>query len=615
MKALTGIDCDRWEEEKNRGITIDLGFAHLEDDDLQLGFVDVPGHERFVHNALAGLGGIDLMVLVVAADEGIMPQTREHLAICSLLEIPAGLVALTKIDLVDPDLLDLATLELTEALEGSSFEGVPIVRVSSTRGDGVSELKETLLQLAREVERPLDRGLRPSRLPIDRAFHLRGLGVLVTGTLVAGRIRPQSHLELLPSGGQVRVRSVQVHGVDRDQAEAGERTALQLSGASLEQVDRGAQLVTSSSYCTTTSLLAHMRLLDDAPQTINGFREVRFHLYSGEVLGKLRPLAPTELVPGASAAVEIRLLAPVVAARGDRFVVRRPSPQTTLGGGTILDPEWARYRGPKLSAALESLQKGSDEAILFWVRAAGEAGVAAATLARRLGTPEADVAATLAAAHGKGSLLHTPPRGREPMWISAAAYSKVSRRAKSVLHSYFKKERLASGMPKAEAVRRILPPAALPLAEVYLDWLQSHGVLTIHQDMVNLPGRGEELTTEESQLAERILQRLDEGGLTPPSPQEICAALGAKKSIFDGVLRYLHQRKRIARLPQGLFLAQSQLDRLGGDLANSDWTRFTVGEFKARFGLTRKWAIPLLEHLDQTGQTRRDGDAREVIRK
>ena len=315
--ALTGIDCDRWAEEKARGITIDLGFAHLTAGDLQLGFVDVPGHERFLHNALAGLGGIRIMMLVVAADEGVKPQTREHLAVCSLLGIPAGLVVLTKVDLVSPDLLELAQLEVDELLATTPFAGAPVLPVSSVTGQGIPELKATLLELAARHVMPEDRE-RPVRLPIDRAFHLKGLGVVVTGTLASGAVRPGDTLEILPRSEKVRVRSVQVHGQPREEAEAGERTSLQLSGIPLEELNRGMQLGRPEAFEATTSLLARCTLLPDAPAPVRGFVPVRLHLFASEVLGRMRPLNEGGLAPGETGLVEIRLEAPVSAVRGDR---------------------------------------------------------------------------------------------------------------------------------------------------------------------------------------------------------------------------------------------------------------------------------------------------------
>ncbi|MCL4839701.1 MAG: selenocysteine-specific translation elongation factor, partial [Thermoanaerobaculia bacterium] len=336
VEALTGIDCDRWAEEKRRGITIDIGFAHLEAEGMQLGFVDVPGHERFLHNALAGLGGIRLLLLVVAADEGIEPQTREHLAIVDLLGIPRAVVAVTKCDLVEEELGELAALEVGELLGPTRFAGSPVVRVSSATGRGLAELRAALLAAAREVAAPADPAA-PARLPLDRAFHLRGLGVVVTGTLVSGAVRPGDQLALLPAGGTARVRSVQVHGAPRERAEAGERTALQLAGPELAELPRGAALATPGAFGASRRLVARLRLLPDAAPLAASL-PVRFHLFSHEGPGRIRPLAPVPLPPGESGWVEIRLAAPVVAARGDRFVVRRLTPAATLGGGEIADP-------------------------------------------------------------------------------------------------------------------------------------------------------------------------------------------------------------------------------------------------------------------------------------
>jgi selenocysteine-specific elongation factor len=616
VEALTGINCDRWEEERARGITIDIGFAHLTEGDVQLGFVDVPGHERFVHNALAGLGGIDLMILVVAADEGIMPQTREHLAICALLGIPAGVVALTKIDLVDPELRLVVTLELAEALERTSFAGAPVIPVSSVTREGIDDLRAHLVGMARSVVRPAERALRPARLPVDRAFHLRGLGVLATGTLACGRIAPQDRLELLPARLETRVRSVQVHGHDRAQAEAGERTALQLTGLELEQVERGTTLAAPGAWSTTTSLLARMDLLEEAPQIIRGWRDIRFHLFSSEGVGRMRPLQPGALAPGGEALVEIRLTAPVVAARHDRFVIRRPSPATTLGGGVVLDPEWPRLRGARLAPALAALAGSDTQAILHWVGAASEAGATLADLARRLGSAHEPVREVLDRATRDGTLrVARASAAGEERFISAATVERIVKRAPAILDDFFRRDRLATGMPKAEAVRRLLPPAAAPLAEVYLGWLAERKILVVGADLVDLPGRGTAMSVEESDLADRVMAAFEKGGLSPPAPAEIAQALGATQQKFDAVLRYLYQRKRVARVGQGLFIAQSQLDRLAEELAKTGWKQFTVPEFKDHFGLTRKWAIPLLEHLDQVGRTRRVGDLREVVRR
>ncbi len=410
VKALTGIDCDRWAEEKARGITIDIGFAHLTEDDLQLGFVDVPGHERFVHNALAGLGGIRVLLLIVAADEGVKPQTREHLAICSLLGIPAALVALTKTDLVEPDLVELAQLEVEELLAGTPFADAAILPVSSQTGDGLPELRERLLELARGHHVEVDPA-RLTRLPIDRAFHLKGLGVVVTGTLASGTVRAGDVLDVLPGGHRVRVRSVQVHGQPREEAAAGERTSLQLTGLELDQIHRGAQVVTPDSFEITTELCGRFTLLADAPAPLRGFVPARLHLHTSEVLGRLRPLGGQVLEPGDTGLVEIRLGGPVVAVRGDHYIVRRPSPATTLGGGEVLDPHWRRYRGEILARAAEAPRPEQ----LAGAVQAGDQDVGGAGARQAGGTRPRDRAVEVAHHHHLAPTVHGDRRGVLPL--------------------------------------------------------------------------------------------------------------------------------------------------------------------------------------------------------
>ncbi len=617
VEALTGIDCDRWAEEKQRGITIDLGFAHLERDDLQIGFVDVPGHERFLHNALAGLGGIRVMLLAVAADEGVKPQTREHLAICGLLGIPAGLAVLTKADLVADDLLELARLEVEELLADSPFAGAPVLAASSVSGDGIAEVEAALLALADQhaAETTED---RPTRLPIDRAFHLKGLGVVVTGTLAGGAVSVGDELEIQPAGGggpgnRVRVRGVQVHGASRQVAESGERTALQLGGATLEELERGRQLVRRDAFAATTSVAARCRLLPEAPKSIRGSTPVRLHLYSAEVVGRMRPLTGT-LEPGDEGLVELRLARPVVAVRGDRFVVRRPSPPATIGGGEILDPQWRRRRGPALAEAGELLQGDIDDALLLWIAEAGEGGVATAALARRLAAGPAEIEPRLEQLAEADRALRLPAgHGDEPRWLDPRAWQRIGRRARRELTEYFRRDRLARGMPKAEAVRRILPGPASQLAPTYLKRLAAEKILVVDGERVNLPGRSAELTEKESELSRRIRKAFEDGGLTPPAPAELGRRLGAKPQILEGVIRYLVERGRLVRLPGELIMAAAAIDRVKEDLRGGALDRFKVPAFKQRYGISRKWAIPILEHLDSVGVTRRLGDERQVI--
>lgn len=611
LEALTGIDCDRWSEEKERGITIDLGFAHLQDDDLQVSFVDVPGHERFLHNALAGLGGIRIMMLVVAADEGVKPQTREHLDICSLLEIPHGLVVMTKRDLVDDDLLELAQLEVEELLESTPFADAPVVAVSSTTGAGLDDLRQRLFTLARQVG-GLGRQDQPLRLPIDRAFQLRGLGAIVTGTLISGQVKTGDSFQMLPGDHTVRVRSVQVHGGERASAAAGERTALQLTGVDLGQLERGRQLVENDLFATTKTLVARFTLLPTAPEALTTFVPIRFHLFSSDILGKLRPL-DGDLEPGASGWVEIRLGQPVVAVRGDRFIIRRPSPATTLGGGQIVDPLWRRRRGGQLAAALRRLEP-LESAWSLWVSEAGERGITAGELTARVGMDAKGVEAALRQQVSADRLLKVDS-GRGPRYLTPEVCRRVHDKARQVLKDFFRGDRLARGMPKAQLLSVILPKRASDLGDVYLSFLEAGKVLVRDGDLVNLPGRKVELSGEESDLSQRVLTAIEEAGLTPPALSSLPAVRGVKRQILEGVQRHLINQGKLVKLPSGLILGARAMEKLRADLAATGWQEFSVAEFKDHFGLSRKWAIPFLEYLDSTNVTRRVGDKRQWVKR
>jgi len=539
VEAITGIDCDRWDEERERGITIDLGFAHLTRDDLQIGFIDVPGHERFLHNALAGLGGIRILLLVVAADEGIKPQTLEHLEICSLLGIPRAVVALTKVDLASDDLIELARLEIEELLADSPWPDAEILPVSAVSGEGVGDLVDHLVAQAAllpEEEASAD----PARLPIDRAFQFRGLGSIVTGTLTAGSIAGGDMLQVMPGELLAKVRSVQVHGEERPEALAGERTALQLSGVSLSELERGQQLTQSDSFQPSNSLLVRLKLLPSVPAPLSGSTPIRFHLLSSEVVGRLRPLEAQTIEPGQTAVAQLRLAAPVVAARGDRFVIRRPSPPTTLGGGTVIDPWWSPRRGARLRRAVSALTGGTEEAIRLWVDDTGLHGLIAEDVARRLGVQQGAAAATLAAMADANDLLTIESgHDRRRRWIVPERLAALGPKIHRLLSEYLEKERLAAGMPKAEVLCRLLPGVAADLARVYLERLEADQLLLVHGDLLTLPGREAAMTTEESGLAAKLTALYEKAGLTPPPPSEAARTTGSKPQIVDGVVHYL----------------------------------------------------------------------------
>jgi selenocysteine-specific elongation factor len=607
VQALTGIDCDRLAEEKARGITIDLGFAWLVDGDLQLGFVDVPGHERFVHNALAGFGGVGIALLVVAADEGVRAQTREHVAILDLLGVRAGLVALTRSDLVEAELLPTVTAEVTELLRGTSLEAAAVVPVSAVTGAGLETLRASLVALGRL--HAVEAAGRPARLAIDRAFQVPGRGAVITGTLVGGKIEVGDELVLVPSGEPVRVRSLQVHGENRSPAVAGERVAVLVAGPELADLRRGEVLVATKSLGTARSLVARVRWLRDAPAALAGWRDAQLHVGTAEVACRIRALEPAELEPGERGLVEIRTAVAVAVGRGDRIIVRRPSPPATLAGGVVLDPDWHPRRGAMRTRALVALDR-DDSAAILWADEAGPAGLTAADLGVRCGVESIEAGRRLESLVGEGRLVRLPVAPAR--YVAVSAWKRLASRAERVLAEYFAANRLAEAMPRAEFVQRFLgrdDAAATSLVTL----LGRQGLLTIDGDRVRPPGRKAATTRDEDRLVHRTLLAMQEGGITAPGPGTLANNLAAKPAILEGILRLLVERGEVVRLRDGLMTSTKAVDELIAALRATGWTTFSIPEFKDRFGLTRKWAVPLLEYLDKRRITRRVGDNRELL--
>lgn len=608
VRALTGIDCDRLPEEKRRGITLDLGFAHLVRDGVEIGFVDVPGHERLLHNALAGLGGVRLLLLVVAADQGARAQTREHLEVARLLGVPELVVALTRVDLASAEQAELAELELAELLESTPWAGAPILRVSATTGEGVARLADELVTHGRAAVRP-GRADDPVRLPVDRAFVLHGQGVVVTGTLARGELRAGDRLRHEPAGREVRVRGLEVHGRARVEAGAGRRVAVRLAGVEAHEIARGDELVGPAGPRPTRRLLARFELLADAPDAIERSTEVRLFLGATETPARLRPLEPARLEPGGVARVEIRPRRPVVAARGDRLIVRRLSPEATWGGGEVLDPRWHRPRGVELAPRLAELDADEPSALRAWLAGAEEAGATAVEIAERLGASAEHAEVALRALGARG--LAVAGGGR---WFAPAPLAELERRAERLLREQAAREPLADGLPSAELAQRLLRRRARPLAEFHLGWLARRGVLVLEGDRARRPGRRAEPPAAERGLAASLVEAYERDGLTPASPGEMARRLSAQAETVEGLVHHLVGRGRLIRLSGGLVMSVAAFDRLRAELEATGWERFGVGAFKDRFGLSRKWAIPLLERLDDLGVTRRQGDERVLAR-
>lgn len=607
VRALTGIDTDRLPEEKRRGITIDLGFASWFTDDEQIGFVDVPGHERFVKNMLAGIGGIDSVLLVVAADESVKPQTREHFAICRLLGISTGVVAITKRDLVDDDILDLVRMEVEELVVGSFLAGNPIVPVSSTTGAGLEDLRAALLQsLSHAPDR--DAATRVFRLPIDRAFSMKGFGSVITGTTYTGSAGLDDELEVVPGGMRSRARGIQVHGEPRDRASAGERTSINLADVPLESVRRGQQVVHPSTLRESQILTVRLDLLPDS-KPLEEQTRIRFHHLSSELLGTVRFIdETTKLAPGSSAYAQVRLEAPVVAVAGDRFVVRRYSPAFTIGGGVVLDAHMPRLSRRTRREIPETLERGSltDRAELM-IKLRGLRGIDVEELQARTGITRAALAVEL---RGLPNVHEIAPQ----RWIHTDPLAEFRRAAMDFLDRYFKTNRVSSGVPKSELTQKLLPSGAdIALVSFLLADLARERIAVVSGDSVDVPGRSKTLGGTEGELARLIEQRFAEAGLQTPAVSEIIKAIPQKPKVIEGVIGYLVRQGVLIRLAEGVYLHRDVLSESRARLSTKKGSTMDVAQFKEFFGLSRKVAIPLLELFDREGVTRRVGDTRQIL--
>jgi selenocysteine-specific elongation factor len=611
VKALTGIDADRLEEEKRRGITIDIGFAHFElpapdGSKIRLGFVDVPGHERFVRNMLAGVGGIDLVLLVIAADEGIKPQTREHFDICRLLAIRRGITVLTKSDAVDAETLEVVRLEVEDFVRGSFLDAAksPMVAVSSLTGAGLDELKSALAQLASEVTAKDSAAL--ARLPIDRVFTMKGFGTVVTGTLVAGTIRKEEELEVFPSGKRVRVRGVQVHGSSAEAAVAGQRTALNLAGLSTEDLARGMTLATADTFRSTSRVDALLSLLPSAKPFKDGAR-VHFHAYTTETIAEARLYGAKQLKPGDEAYAQLRFAEPMLLLPGDRFIVRQFSPVVTIGGGVVLDasPMSRKQRAEDAIAFLQIMREGSPEQVL------------AARVARRRasGLRLDDIPGEMNIRREEATKLATRAGlvRCNPVFVAPVAFAEAKADVLSALKKFHDANPLVAGMSKEELRDRInLGP------EVFysvLGNLAEENKLEIAGELVHLPGRGVLMKDEEAESKKIIEQAFASAGLKVPSLKEVLAGLKVDKIRAQKIVTLLLRDKVLIKISEELVFHQSALTDLRHKIAALKTTapKIDVARFKDMTGVSRKYAIPLLEYLDRERVTRRVGDERVIL--
>ena len=612
VEALTGTNPDRLEEEKRRGITIDLGFEFLHLSEVSIGFVDVPGHEKFVRNMLAGVGGFDMVVLVVAADESIKPQTREHFDICRLLGIPCGIVAITKSDLVDRDVLDLVRLEIEDFVRGSFLEGAPIVPVSARTGKGLDDLKQALHRMAQSIRGKSDS--RHLRLPIDRVFAMQGFGTVVTGTLISGSLGLQDEVELYPSRKRVRVRGLQSGGEAQSRAVAGQRTAVNLSGIEREEIQRGMVIGPVSAFEPTRRFDARLTLLPSV-RSLNKRSRVHFHQGTAEAIADIVLLDCDQLLPGESALAQLKLDQSVLVLPGDRFIVRQFSPVITIGAGVVLDPLARRHRTNEtgFAAFLESLESGDPHKILKALAEASPHGLGIEEIVARTGWTETRVHEAAKDLVDRGELQFL---GEHSTAIaSRRAVTDCSAAIVKAIDEFHRSNPLLPGIPKQELKGKTGVWRA-ELFEVALANLARQGHILVMQDKIQRAGREIVLSPDESRSKELIEREFERAGLTVPGITAVLGSLPVEAARARKILQNLLREKVLVKISDDLIFHRSAVERLRNLLANyrrERGERLPVPVFKELTGVTRKYAIPLLEYLDRERVTRRVGDERVIL--
>jgi selenocysteine-specific elongation factor len=617
VKALTGIDTDRLKEEKARGITIELGFAHLElPGDIQFGVVDVPGHEKFVRAMVAGVGGMDLVMLVIAADEGIMPQTREHLDILRLLNVRNGLVALAKSDVVERDWLELVVEEVRDFVAGSFLENAAIVPVSARSGTGLEELRSELGRLAVTAAEKRREGY--FRLPVDRVFTVAGFGTVVTGTLLSGEIRVGDELELLPSGREGRVRGIQAHGLKSELGQAGQRLAVNLQGIDLDEAHRGNVVVPRGVFRSTRAVDVRLDYLASAPRELKHRTRVCLHSATYEVPAQVILLDRDTLKPGDSALVQLRLKEPALLLSGDSYIIRISAPATTVGGGIVLDPFPARRRR-RNSEALELLeafgQEDQQRTISLIISQSLLSGITHEDILLRSGLPRKVVDSSLSALLGSGEAVQML---REPkMYLSRQSCDALKQLLIHELLAYLDANPLKSGMGKEELKTRLPKRSDGRFFTPLLTVLEKDGLVVPDRDIVKPAGSLVRKSGQTEELSGKMEQFILEGGIEPPTVKEIMERFRCDEKAVRDNLALLVRSASVLRISADLFYSSTALEGLREKLIAllKEKGEIIPTDFREVSNLSRKFLIPLLEHFDSEKVTIRVGDKRVLRRK
>ncbi|TRZ75463.1 MAG: selenocysteine-specific translation elongation factor [Deltaproteobacteria bacterium] len=612
IKAITGIDTDRLKEEKERGISIELGFASLTlPNGRTFGIVDVPGHERFIRNMVSGASGIDMVIMVIAADEGVMPQTREHLHICSLLGIKKGLVALTKVDMVTEEWRDLVKDDVHEFLKGTFLEASPVIPVSSITGAGLEELLDAFGRVASEIEGESDAGI--FRLPVDRAFTMKGFGTVVTGTLISGDIKLGEEVEILPTGVTAKVRGIQIHNQSATIAEAGQRTAINLQGVEKDTIVRGDVLARPRTLKPSIRLDVCVEYLSNNNRRLKNRNLVRFHVGTNEAIGRIILLDREDVEPGAKASAQVVLESPIVAMARDRFVIRSYSPVTTIGGGMIVDPLPKKHKrnSEKVNHEIDLLHDGTDtERAAIIIERSGIEGIGISELEMRTGVHQNILKDILGTLSSKKQVVVLDVD--ESRIISFSIYQNLQGRILLEMRAYHERYPLKEGVSKEE-LRSTAGQFARPrLFNMAVRELEKRGEIVVERENIRLSGHRVDLKGELEDIRSKIAEIYMDAGLTPPSIKELMEKFAGQRSLAESVINVMLKEGSLIKINEDLYFHKEVLTRLREDyksLLVRDG-KATPASMKELTSLSRKFIIPLMEYFDITKLTIRAGDHR-----